>query len=223
MIFTLANVLDADSLAAIHADLDALRWTDGTDTAGPSAAAVKRNRQADLSNRVGVRVRDRLVQAVEGHPVLRAAAQPARFSRPLLSRTERGGGYGLHVDNAFMESGGNALRTDLSYTLFLSPPGAYEGGALRIEEAGGTQTLRPEAGSLVLYASTSLHAVEPVTHGTRIVCVGWVESRVRDAERREILFDLENLAATLGGTFGPQTMESLTLAKVIANLRRTFS
>ena len=184
---------------------------------------MKHNAQADLSSRTGSKLRKMLKAAISGHPVLRAAAQPKRFSKLLVSRTETGGGYGLHVDNAFMGDGADRIRTDLSFTLFLSDPDTYAGGELSTEHAGLTQALKPPAGDLVLYPSTSLHEVKPVTSGTRLACVGWIESHVRSAEDREILFDLENLRASLAQRHDPQSPEMLTLAKTISNLLRRIS
>jgi len=220
MLITISGVLDPPALAEARALAATLAWRDGASTAGSVAKAVKHNRQADLSSRTGADLRDRLRAAVSVHPVLRAAAQPKRFSNLIVSKTETGGSYGLHVDNAFMGSGPDRIRSDLSFTLFLSDPEDYEGGELSIEHAGFTQGLKLPAGDLVLYPSTSLHEVKPVTSGTRLACVGWIESHVRSAEDREILFDLENLRASLAAQLGPQSAEMLTLAKTISNLLR---
>lgn len=223
MLLTISGVLEKAAVAEVRELVATLAWRDGAETAGRVAQAVKHNKQADLSSRTGVKLRDRLQLAITTHPVMRAAAQPARCSRLLVSRTEAGGGYGLHVDNAFMAEGSGRMRTDLSFTLFLSEPSEYGGGELSIEHAGLTHGLKPEAGDLVLYPSTSLHEVKPVTDGIRLACVGWIESHVRSAEDREILFDLDNLRADLATRYDAQSPEMLTLAKVISNLLRRFS
>lgn len=223
MLLTLSGVVGADALQTVREDAAALAWRDGAETAGMTAGRVKANLQADLSSRTGAKLRQLLFEAISGHPVLRAAAWPKRFSKLLLSRTEAGGGYGLHVDNALMGMGEGRLRSDLSFSLFLTPPDAYDGGELVIEHPGASQALKPAAGDLVLYPSTSLHRVAPVTAGTRLVCVGWIESLVRDASQREVLFDLENLRSDLARTLDPQAPELLTLAKTIANLLRRWS
>jgi PKHD-type hydroxylase len=155
--------------------------------------------------------------------VVKAAAQPRRFSPVIISRTGVGGKYGAHVDNALMGRGAQRLRTDLSFTLFLTPPGEYEGGELVIHAAGMTQELKGEAGNLVLYPSGSIHEVKPVTKGTRIVCIGWIESTVADAAQREMLFDLENLRTALRQQLPAQSAELLTLDKTIANLLRMWA
>lgn len=222
MMITLRGVLTPAQVTEITRIVRALNWRDGTMTAGPTAREVKRNEQADLSGATGTVVKKILQEAIEKHPVVRAAAQPRRFSPLLISRTGPGGGYGRHIDNAFMGTSGKRLRTDLSFTLFLSDPATYEGGELAVETPTGEHVAKPPAGDLVLYPSTTLHEVRPVTAGERIVCVGWIESSVRDAAAREILFDLENLRATLATQHPAQSPEMLTLAKTISNLLRLW-
>lgn len=222
MLISISQVLDTDHLALVNGLLETLVWKDGAETAGRVARSVKRNQQADLTQTVGLKVEQILSEAIRRHPVLLAAAQPGRFSNLLVSKTEAGGGYGLHVDNAFMRSQQGEMRTDLSFTLFLSSPDDYEGGELVIEHAGQTQSLKLPAGDLVLYPSSSLHKVAEVVSGTRLVCVGWIESRVRRADDRETLFDLINVKAELSGRLEAQSPELLTLSKVIANLKRRF-
>jgi PKHD-type hydroxylase len=222
MMITLSSVLTPDQVQTVTRLASGLSWRDGATTAGPIARQVKRNEQADLSGATGTAIKKLLREAVESHPVLRAAAQPRRFSSLMISRASKGGGYGRHVDNAFMGTGDRRLRTDLSFTLFLSDPSAYEGGELAVDTPSGEHVVKPEAGDLVLYPSTTLHEVRPVTSGERIVCVGWIESAVRDAAAREILFDLENLRATLAQAHAPQSPEMLTLSKTISNLLRLW-
>jgi len=223
MLITISGVLDEAALGAARDLIPALSWRDGAETAGDTARAVKRNEQADLGTRTGTALRAILNAAVERHPVLRAAAQPKRISSLVVSRTVAGGGYGRHVDNAFIGNGAARIRTDLSFTLFLSNPESYQGGELEIETAGVTQSVKLPAGDLVLYPSTTLHQVATVESGQRIVCIGWIESLVPDGADREILFDLENLKATLARTHSPQSEEMLVISKTIANLLRKFS
>ncbi|MCA8901556.1 MAG: Fe2+-dependent dioxygenase [Hyphomonas sp.] len=222
MLITLSGVLSADQIAEARRLAGALDWRDGTETAGPTARQVKRNEQADLTSSAGLKLKQLLQEAVEKHPVLKAAAQPRRFSPLMVSRTGPGGGYGRHVDNAFMGHGDRRVRTDLSFTLFLADPATYEGGELAVDTAAGEHVAKPAAGDLVLYPSTTLHEVRPVISGERLVAVGWIESAVRDAAAREILFDLENLRASLAAQHSPQSPEMLTLAKSISNLLRLW-
>lgn len=223
MLLTIADVLDAKMLSEAHALIDTLRWQDGAETAGSVARHVKRNLQADLSSRTGARFRQQMFETISGHPVIRSAGQPRKFSKPILSKTVEGGAYGLHIDNAYIGTGEARVRTDLSYTLFLSDPQSYDGGELVIERTGVTLHEKPEAGSLVLYPSSSLHRVAEVTRGTRFALIGWIESTIPDACAREMVFDLENLRASLSGRLAPQSAERLTLDKTIGNMIRKFS
>ena len=141
----------------------------------------------------------------------------------MISRTEGEGHYGAHVDNAMMGGGEARMRTDLSFTLFLSDPGEYEGGELMVHAAGMTQSIKGKAGELVLYPSSSIHEVREVTSGTRVVAVGWIESMIRDAAQREMLFDLENLRVSLRGSLPSGSAELLTLDKTIGNLLRMWA
>ena len=223
MLITIASVIDEDALEQVRGLAKVLRWSDGADTAGATAREVKHNLQADLSSRSGAQLRDLLTAEIQGHPVLQAAAQPSLYSKLIVSKTDSGGGYGLHIDNALMPHGEGKMRTDLSFTLFLSDPHDYEGGELQIEHAGQSIQVKPAAGDLVLYPSTSLHQVTPVTSGTRLACVGWIESRIKRAEDRELLFDMANLKSELSKHYPAQSIEILTTAKILSNLIRRFS
>lgn len=223
MLITVSGLLSRDELADLRDQAAGLRWRDGAETAGAQARRVKRNEQADLSSRAGAKIRERLLEAISTHPVVSAAAQPMRFSRPLLSRAGEGGGYGLHVDNALMGHGEGRIRSDVSYTLFLTDPDDYAGGELVIEHPGASQTLKPPAGDLVLYPSTSLHRVNEVRAGSRLAAVGWIQSRIRDSAQRELVFDLENLRTELAGSHAPESPEMLTLSKTISNLVRMWA
>ena len=150
------------------------------------------------------------------------AALPRFISPLMISRTADEGHYGAHVDNAFMGAKNARLRTDISFTLFLTDPAEYDGGELVVHSAGMTQAIKGKAGELVLYPSSSIHEVRPVISGTRIVCVGWIESQIRDPAQREMLFDMENLRATLRGSLPAGSPELLTLDKTISNLLRMW-
>ncbi|MEM6908790.1 MAG: Fe2+-dependent dioxygenase [Pseudomonadota bacterium] len=223
VILNIAAIEQADTLSAIDQQLAALTWRDGKATAGKVARAVKHNEQAIMTEPAGRKLRDTLMPLITDNAVLKAAARPRRFSNLLISKTGGGGHYGAHVDNALMGSGSARLRTDMSFTLFLTPPSAYEGGELVIHAAGMNSAVKGEAGQLVLYPSSSIHEVRPVTKGERIVCVGWIESLIPDPAQRELLFDLENLRVSLRERLPAQAGELLTLDKTIANLLRMWS
>ena len=223
MILVINALEDADHRAAIAERIAMLEWRDGRETAGSVARQVKRNEQAAMNSPAGRALQDELSHLISDNAVVKAAAQPRRFSPVIISRTGVGGKYGAHVDNALMGRGAQRLRTDLSFTLFLTPPSEYEGGELVIHAAGMTQEVKGEAGNLALYPSGSIHEVKPVTKGTRIVCIGWIESTVADPAQREMLFDLENLRTALRQQLPAQSAELLTLDKTIANLLRMWA
>lgn len=193
MLLPIAGILDEVALVRLRALLARAPWRDGRASAGASAAAVKANLQADPAAPETRAAAAEIEAALRAHPVFAAAALPLRLTRPVFSRTLPGGGYGRHVDNALMGQGGEAVRSDLAWTLFLSAE--VTGGALVIEEAGGEREVAPQPGLLVLYPAGFLHRVAPVEAGERLAAFGWVQSRVRDAAQRALLFDL-HLAET---------------------------
>lgn len=218
MFMRIADVLDAPSLDAVRSSLDdPALFEDGRRTAGWHAREVKRNLQATSRGLAGGVLR-KIEQALLAHEVLVAAARPKRLVRLLISRYEPGMTYGTHVDDAMIDG----VRTDLSFTLFLSDPASYQGGALVVEDSYGERAIKLPAGELILYPSTTLHRVEPVTAGVRLAAVGWLRSYVRDAERREILFDLETALRQVHAEQGKSAIFDL-LVKTRTNLLRRWA
>lgn len=222
MILSIAACTDQKTLAEIRAMLGNLTWRDGRETAGAVARKVKQNEQAVMHDGPGSKLRELLTPLIAENPVVKAAARPRRISAPMVSRTADGGHYGAHVDNAMMGAAAARIRTDISFTLFLTNPDEYEGGELVVHAAGMTQSIKGKSGELILYPSTSIHEVRPVTSGARIVCVGWIESMIRDVAQRELLFDLENLRANLRQKLPDGSPELLTVDKTVANLIRMW-
>ncbi|MCF3593281.1 Fe2+-dependent dioxygenase [Rhodobacteraceae bacterium LMO-12] len=185
MPIVLSDVLTGVEAKVLHEAACALRFEDGRKTAGHTARQVKENLQAAAGGETDA-ILEKLRQSLLAHPVFAAVAYPKAFARMIVSRTEGGGHYGDHVDNALM----GGARTDLSFTMFLSPPEGYDGGELTISDRLEERQVKLEQGEVVVYPSTTLHRVEPVTRGARVVVVGWITSLVRDAGQREILFDL---------------------------------
>ena len=221
MFLTIGNVLSASDLAELHGEIQRLNWHDGKTTAGSRARSVKRNEQADLSSSAGQKLLEKVSKALREQPVFQAAARPRKYSKFLLSRTGEDGGYGRHIDNAIMGKSAKRLRSDLSFTLFLSDPAEYGGGELELEFPAGTQSIKLASGDMVLYPSTLIHEVKPVTSGERIVIVGWIESAVRDPSKREVLFDLDRVRLALSEE--QLDMEArLVLDKVYSNLLRLW-
>ena len=191
----IADVIPAERLGALRERVLGLPWVDGRQTAGWAAREAKRNEQADMEHPASVAMQEEIRNALIAHPLLQLYARPQRISAPLLSRYRTGMGYGRHVDDALM--GTPALRTDLAFTLFLTPPEDYDGGELVLEGHDGETPVKLAAGALVLYATGQTHRVETVTRGERLAAVGWIQSHVRDPAQREILFDLDRTRRAL--------------------------
>lgn len=205
---------DLEAVAEVAAQPDL--FVDGAATAGWRAAERKRNRQGDGSPMIKGALK-KVLRGLDENALFQSAARPKAIASLLMSRYEPGMAYGAHVDDAMMAG----RRTDLSFTLFLSDPAAYEGGALVIDRPEGEAAFRLPAGSMVLYPSTALHWVAPVERGVRRAVVGWVRSLVREAERREALFDLDQAAAALRGGGNPERALDLLL-KTRSNLMRAW-
>lgn len=217
MTLVIADVLNAAELAAIAADLPDLEFADGRATAGPHAKLVKANDQAAPSPALDA-IKAKVAVTLQANHLFKSAARPRHMTSLILSRYRVGQTYGTHVDDAVMRG----LRTDLSFTLFLSDPDSYEGGALVIEDMLEAREIKLKAGDLILYPSTTLHRVSPVTKGERIAIVGWVQSWIRSADQREILFDLDRSIDTLFAQNG-KTEVFDTLTKTRSNLIRLWA
>ena len=218
MIVHIADVLDKATVAEFRATIAANPETfaDGATTAGWHAKPVKRNEQA--TGGVARELTERAARLLLAHPLFKAAASPKRFVKILVSRYRPGMSYGTHVDDALM----SGIRTDLSFTLFLSDMEDCDGGALVVEGIDGDNEVKLPAGSLVLYPTTTLHRVSEVTRGERLAIVGWVRSFIRGHDDREVLFDLENIIATLRQQSTPRETMNRIL-KVKANLLRKWA
>ncbi|MBZ9567242.1 MULTISPECIES: Fe2+-dependent dioxygenase [Modicisalibacter] len=221
MILCVADVLDAEQLAALRRDLDEdAHFRDGRETAGWHARQVKANQQADGQAPVVRQWSERLGEAIRRHPLFQMAARPARMTPVRFSRYRPGMHYGNHVDDPVM-GGAAPVRTDLSFTLFLEAPEAYDGGELVTDTTAGEQRYKLPAGAMILYPSSTLHRVEPVTRGQRRVAIGWVQSQVRDPAAREILFDLDTARRGLFEREGKSETFDL-MSKSLANLQRMW-
>jgi PKHD-type hydroxylase len=217
MLLAIESILSTHDVARVRDEISTMSFVDGKATAGPAAQRVKNNSQ--INGESASSVVEFVRRALDGNAVFGAATQLRNYGPMLVSRYQVGQEYGLHVDNAFMGD----VRSDLSFTLFLSDPHAYDGGELRVDMPAGSQAIKLPAGSLILYPSTTLHCVEPVTRGQRLAVVGWIESRIKHIEAREALFDLANVRATLEADDSINPLTRLTLQKVQANLTRLLS
>lgn len=185
MPIVLSDVLSATEAQVLREAVLTLDFEDGRASAGPVARAVKDNLQAVPGPRTDA-VLEKVRSALLAHPLFQAAACPKAVARMIVSRTENGGQYGNHVDNALIAG----ARADVSFTLFLSPPDSYEGGELVIGDRVEDRAFKLGPGEAIVYPSNTLHRVNPVVSGCRLVVIGWVTSWVPDPQKREILFDL---------------------------------
>ncbi|MCH1919596.1 Fe2+-dependent dioxygenase [Shewanella sp. A3A] len=222
MLIEIPNVFTKEEVANIRAQLDAQPWIDGNQTSGEMAATRKRNQQLDKDNPVALDIGQRVMDRLLANPLFVSAALPLQFYPPLFNRYEGGETFGYHIDNAIRSTADGLVRTDLSTTLFLSEPDSYVGGELVIQDTFGTQAVKLAAGSAILYPSTSLHQVTPVTSGERTAAFMWLQSMVRDEGQRRLLFQLDQSIQALTATAAaPQEIFNLT--GVYHNLLRRWS
>lgn len=225
MLLPIQGLFAASDVRAMRAALDEGDWLDGGASAGSQAAAVKRNRQLNAASALAIELGEKIIFALQRHPLFMSAALPNRFYPPMFNRYGEQETYGAHVDSAIMNTGTAAgmLRTDLSATLFLTDPDQYKGGELVVRTTFGDQAIKLAAGDLILYPSTSLHEVAPVTAGERICAVLWIESLVRSGEQRELLFELDQSIQALTVDRGSDDDEVRRLSGVYHNLVRQWA
>jgi PKHD-type hydroxylase len=216
MILAIADVLSVAEVADVRAALASATFVDGKASAGWAARLVKSNLQASEGPELD-RARALVETRLREHALFALATRPKSIIGPLFSRYEPGHAYGTHVDDALL----GGVRSDVSFTLFLSPPESCDGGELVIDTPAGEEAFKLAPGGLVTYPASALHRVAPVTRGERLAAAGWVRSYIRDAARRELLFDLETARRRLFDREG-KTAEADLLAKCAANLMRMW-
>ena len=223
MLIVIPQVLPRDEALALGREIAAAEWVDGNVTSGIGAALAKRNRQLPETGDAAAHARAVVRAALAQSPLFLSAALPQMVYPPLFNRYGPGEAFGDHVDNAIRidPASGAQMRTDLSATLFLSED--YDGGELTIAGPFGRNGFKLPAGDMVLYPSSSLHHVTPVTRGERICSFFWLQSLVRDTDAREILFDLDQSAQALAHERGGDDAEVLRLTKVYHNLMRKWA
>jgi PKHD-type hydroxylase len=225
VLITLPSVLDATALEKIHALLAHAPWENGALSAGDQARQAKSNQQVPRNSPAGQAIQSLLLQALEQQPLFLSAALPKRVWAPQVNRYEGATNrYGPHVDSAIrlIPPHGQPMRTDWSCTLFLSPPGTYEGGELLIHDTLGEQRVKLPAGHAVLYPANRVHEVTPVTKGSRLACFFWVESLVREAEHRQLLFDLDQTIMAIRQQHG-ESAQATRLTGTYHNLLRLWA
>jgi PKHD-type hydroxylase len=213
MILHIPNVLSKEQLIECRKLLNEADWIDGKTTAGSQAVNVKNNFQLHEKDSLTTYLREIITSSLSSNPLFISSALPSHIISPFFNRYENGGNYGNHVDNAIMYDmqKQKSYRTDISCSLFFTDPSEYEGGEMVIEDTFGTHEVKLPAGDLILYPSTSLHRVEPVTSGVRMVSFMWVQSMIRSAWKRSILFELDNTIQSLRLKYG-ETQEAINLS-----------
>lgn len=228
MLLHIPGVLDRDQVARCRAMLAGAEWVDGRQTVGAQGAQVKRNQQLAEDSPLRRELGDIVLAALARNPLYFAAALPLRTLPPRFNRYEGGGEYGFHVDGAVMalppvpgQPSGH-LRSDVSCTLFLCEPEEYDGGGLIIDDTYGEHEVKLPAGDLIVYPSSSLHRVAPVTRGARLAAFFWVQSMVRDDEQRQQLFKLDTSIQALTQS-GADREALLQLTGIYHNLLRRWA
>ena len=221
MILTIDNILTSEELTQLTDTLSKSNFVDGQTTAGWHAKLVKQNSQLDTTSPEFKPLQDLVINALERNLLFKLAIQPKHIHSLRFSRYEVQMHYGSHTDNALM-GGKQFFRSDVSFTLFLSSPESYEGGELIIEKPEANLSYKLKAGSIICYPSTFLHRVETVKTGTRLVLVGWIQSLIRDSNKREILLDIDTVRRSIFAKEG-KCVEFDLLAKTHANLLRQWA
>ena len=223
MLLHIENVLDAATVARIRAKLDAAEWIDGRETVGPQGALVKRNQQLSDASPLRVELGREVLAACARHREFHAATLPVKILPPRFNRYANGGTYGAHIDGAVMAlADGSQLRSDIACTVFLSDPESYDGGGLIVDDTWGEHEVKLPAGDAIVYPTSSLHRVEPVTRGARVAAFFWIQSLVRNEAQRRTLLQLDTAIRQLTGS-GADADAVKQLTSVYHNLLRQWS
>jgi PKHD-type hydroxylase len=228
MLISVPDVLTAEQVAQARQILDHAEWVDGKVTAGHQSSKAKNNMQLPEGSPAAQQLGDMILGALSRNPLFLSAALPLRVFPPLFNRYSGGQSFGTHVDNAIRQVTGtpHRIRTDLSATLFFAAPEEYDGGELCVEDAYGVKSVKLPAGHMIMYPSTSLHHVTPVTRGARVSSFFWIQSMIRDDAQRSLLFDLDLAIQRLGRDLPNEPVASQTsvqLTGVYHNLLRQWA
>jgi PKHD-type hydroxylase len=225
MVLTIKRVLSDDELAEVHAIISSATWEAGREAAGAQAAALKNNEQLPHDSQAMRAIRQIVLLALDRHTSFFSATLPKRVFPPRVNRYQgECNFFGAHVDNAirFSPTTRQKIRTDISCTLFLTDPTTYDGGELVVHGSQDRGLFKPAAGDAIIYPSTSVHEVVPVTRGTRLACFFWIESMVRDAAQRQLLFQLDQTIMALRNAHGDDP-HSVALTGTYHNLLRMWA
>ncbi|WP_178863228.1 Fe2+-dependent dioxygenase [Thiomicrorhabdus cannonii] len=225
MMLHIPEVLTADELNTCRRLLAEAGWIDGRETAGAQAAQVKRNFQLPENGDITQQLQQIVLGALNRHPLFFSAALPKKILPPYFNcYTGEMNTFGNHVDNAIRTAanGQFRVRADVSCTLFFSHPHEYDGGELVVEDTFGEKRVKLPAGDMILYPSSSVHRVEPVTKGARTASFFWTQSMIREDERRRLLYDLDLNIMALREQYN-ETAEIVNLTSTYHNLLRMWA
>ncbi|MFZ1387350.1 MAG: Fe2+-dependent dioxygenase [Thiolinea sp.] len=222
MLLVIPQVLDAERVQEVQGLLRHADFLDGKLSAGKEAQQVKHNQELSANSPQRRRLDALVMSALVQHPQYQAAVLPLRVATAFYVRYQVGMGYGFHIDDPVMGPMSGRYRSDVSTTIFLNEPDAYEGGELVMRSSFGEQRIKTAAGSAVIYPSSTWHQVTPVTQGERLVAVTWAQSLVKNTEQRELLYQLAQAREGLLAK-APNSAELAQLSTAYSNLVRMWS
>ncbi len=221
MLTRIHGVLDQNQLQIVKQLVTEGHFMDGSASAGMAAKRVKRNEELSLqATRLG-ELNNLVMGSLVKHPTYRSAAMPLRVAAPYYAHYTAGMSYGEHVDDPVMGQG-DVYRSDVSVTIFLNDPNEYQGGELVIQTSFGEQEVKLAAGDAILYPSSSVHRVAEVTQGERLVAVSWIQSLIREPDKRALLHELNQARETLLRE-KPDSEETRQVNQSYVNLVRMWS
>lgn len=226
MLIHVPDILTPDEVAHCRAVLEASPWADGKLTAGDLAIKSKNNLQIPVDSDIARDLGDIVLRALGRNPVYNSAVLPLRVLPPMFNRYDVGMTFGAHTDNAIRHipgAGGMRMRADVSTTIFLTDPEDYDGGELVVQDTYGTQKVKLPAGHMVVYPSSSLHLVTPVTRGSRWASFFWAQSMVREDDKRAMLYNLDTAIREARATMGDDTDAVQRLVSHYHNLVRLWA
>lgn len=225
MMLKIPAIFTPDEVRECRAIIDAGSWVDGNETSGHQSRLAKRNEQLAQGSEAAHRAGQMVLAAVGRSPLFVSGALPLKVFPPLFNRYGEGQTFDTHVDNAIRQLRGSdfRIRSDLSCTLFLEEPDAYEGGELVVQDLFGEHRVKLAAGDMVLYPASSLHHVTPVTRGVRVASFFWLQSMVREHGQREQLFRLDGVTQVLSAEKGGSDPAVIELTNLYHNLLRMWA
>lgn len=225
MLIHVPEVLNAEELARCLHVLEDIQWVDGRVTAGDQSAKAKKNLQVPGDSPAGQELSELVLRALGRNPTFNSAALPLRVFPPLFNRYDAGMHFHAHVDNAIrpLPGTGFRIRTDVSCTLFLTDPRDYDGGELVVQDTYGAHSVKLPAGDMVLYPSSSLHSVTPVTRGSRWASFFWTQSMVRDDTKRTLLYEFDRSIIATRTALSDEHPGVLGLTSTYHNLLRQWA